>query len=175
MGEHIETIPSLATISEAVRRMHVKDADTLVVIDGDGRIAGVITERDIVRLFRNISSRLSCMSEIYELVSLVGYSPVPVDTLVRVIDLVNCYTVESMMERDYRSVFADEAVIVADRLMTADGVERLLVVDRDRKFKGAISRKDIVNSCIRELYLCAQRPGDHSRSRYKELNLMLGA
>jgi CBS domain-containing protein len=43
-----ETIGSEETLQEAARRMRIHDVGSLVVRDVDGRLAGMITDRDIV-------------------------------------------------------------------------------------------------------------------------------
>jgi CBS domain-containing protein len=48
-GEIIEAITPDATLSEAILRLASKRIGALLVIDASGRVAGILSERDIVR------------------------------------------------------------------------------------------------------------------------------
>jgi CBS domain-containing protein len=48
-GYQVQTIPPAATLEEAARLLDARRIGALVVTDADGRVAGVLSERDIVR------------------------------------------------------------------------------------------------------------------------------
>jgi len=48
-GAVVHTLASAATLAEAARELHEKRVGALVVIDAEGEIAGVFSERDLVR------------------------------------------------------------------------------------------------------------------------------
>src|SRR4051812_33933635 len=49
MRKKLETIEELASVQEAAKKMKVKNVSSLVVIDGNGRPEGLVTERDLAR------------------------------------------------------------------------------------------------------------------------------
>jgi CBS domain-containing protein len=169
------TISRHATIRDAVNLMHVKEVDDLIVVDEDHGVVGSITGQEIVQLFKAISPTLSDVPSIYRLLSLIGSNALPVKTLIRTIDLAKNYTVESVMTRDVLTVWPEDLIVMANKIMTANGLDRLPVVDKQNKLKGVIKRQDIVNACFLRMCLGASKSGSISRSEYRELNSMLAA
>ena len=49
MRKKLETIEELASVQEAAKKMKDKNVSSLVVIDGNGRPEGLVTERDLAR------------------------------------------------------------------------------------------------------------------------------
>ena len=49
MRKNVETIEELVSIQEAAKKMKDKNVNSLIVVDGDGKSQGIITERDLVR------------------------------------------------------------------------------------------------------------------------------
>ena len=45
--DHVDTIESAATAAEAADRMHQRAVGCLVVVDGEGRAVGIVTDRDL--------------------------------------------------------------------------------------------------------------------------------
>lgn len=56
-GGHIEAVTAEATIAEAARRLASKRIGALVVVDGDGKLAGIVSERDLVRALSSHGGR----------------------------------------------------------------------------------------------------------------------
>ncbi|MEJ0023670.1 MAG: CBS domain-containing protein [Alphaproteobacteria bacterium] len=48
-GEKVHTVPADATLEEAARELHARKVGAVVVLDAEGALAGVLSERDIVR------------------------------------------------------------------------------------------------------------------------------
>jgi CBS domain-containing protein len=48
-GTNVTTVTSAATVDEAARKLAQKRIGAIVVTDGDERVAGIVSERDIVR------------------------------------------------------------------------------------------------------------------------------
>ncbi|QFG02664.1 CBS domain-containing protein [Tepidiforma bonchosmolovskayae] len=48
-GAHVATIAASAPIAEAVTELAARNIGALVVLDGAGAVAGIISERDIIR------------------------------------------------------------------------------------------------------------------------------
>jgi CBS domain-containing protein len=49
MRKNVETIEELVSIQEAAKKMKDKNVSSLIVVDGDGKPQGIITEHDLVR------------------------------------------------------------------------------------------------------------------------------
>lgn len=60
-GAEIKSISPTATIRELSERLRVADVGAMIVSTGNGDIAGIVTERDIVRAFATHGSALESM------------------------------------------------------------------------------------------------------------------
>jgi CBS domain-containing protein len=49
MSKKLETIEEMASIQEAAKKMRDKNVNSLVVVDVDGKLEGLVTEHDLVR------------------------------------------------------------------------------------------------------------------------------
>ncbi len=49
MRKNVETIEELVSIQEAAKKMKDKNVSSLILVDGDAKPQGIITERDLVR------------------------------------------------------------------------------------------------------------------------------
>jgi CBS domain-containing protein len=49
MRKNVETIEELASVQEAAKKMKDKNVSSLIVVNGDGKPQGIVTERDLVR------------------------------------------------------------------------------------------------------------------------------
>lgn len=58
-GPDIVTIAAGAVISDAVDLLNRHNIGALVVVDGDGRVTGILSERDIVRRLKGLAGMLS--------------------------------------------------------------------------------------------------------------------
>jgi CBS domain-containing protein len=49
MKKKLETIEEVASIQETAKKMKEKNVSSLVVVDANGRLQGLVTERDLAR------------------------------------------------------------------------------------------------------------------------------
>jgi CBS domain-containing protein len=49
MSKKLETIEEMASVREAAKKMKDKNMSSLVVVDANGKLEGLVTERDLVR------------------------------------------------------------------------------------------------------------------------------
>ena len=49
MRKKLETIEELASVQEAAKKMKDKNVSSLIVVDGEGKPQGLVTERDLAR------------------------------------------------------------------------------------------------------------------------------
>lgn len=52
-GGRVVTIDSTSTVAEAIARLVQHNIGSLPVVDADGRLVGVVSERDVIRLMHN--------------------------------------------------------------------------------------------------------------------------
>jgi CBS domain-containing protein len=105
-------------IKEAARLMFRNRVSGLPVIDGAGKISGIITEADFLRL---------------EVEREESDEPIPVET------------VGEVMSAGVLTVPADLSLYEAAKIMVIQDVKRLPVVNEDDELLGIISRADIVS------------------------------
>ena len=48
-GNEVLSVPPQASVAEAVRLMNQRNTGSVLVMDADGRLAGIFTERDVLR------------------------------------------------------------------------------------------------------------------------------
>jgi len=104
-------------IKEAARLMFRHRVSGLPVVDADGRLAGIITEADFLRM---------------EVARDEAEDPAPVET------------VGEVMSTGVVTIAPDAEITDAAKTMVIQDVKRLPVVDEDNKMLGIISRLDVV-------------------------------
>ncbi|MDJ0960254.1 MAG: CBS domain-containing protein [Acidimicrobiia bacterium] len=104
-------------IKEAARLMFRHRVSGLPVVDADGRLSGIITEADFLRM---------------EVARNEADEPQPVET------------VGEVMSSGVVTVAPDAEITEAAKMMVIQDVKRLPVVDADNKMLGIIARLDIV-------------------------------
>ncbi len=115
MTERVETIKVINTAQEAASRMAEKNVSSLAVVHEDGRPAGIVTERDLVRQVC-AADKDSSKVKVQEIIS----SPV-------------------------KAVNADTSIGEASDIMVRNKIRHLLVTDKeDKKPIGILSATDIV-------------------------------
>lgn len=115
------TIEPSACAREAAMRMEQQSVSSLVVADDERRVAGIVTDRDLVR---RVMAR--------------GADPAEV-------------TVASIMTRDPVTVRNDVSVHEAVRRMRNNGVRRLPVVDDDERVIGLINLRSVLGSMANDI------------------------
>jgi CBS domain-containing protein len=65
-GRHVESIVREASVFDAIKRMADKSIGSLVILDDDGGLAGIVTERDYARkvIIKGRSSRDTTVADI---------------------------------------------------------------------------------------------------------------
>jgi len=128
-GRAVVTIPGDALVSDVIRSLSENGIGVIVVVDEDKKIAGIVSERDIVRGLGNFGVGL-------------------LDSNVRKIMTSRVITGDT-----------ETAVADVMSLMTSNKIRHLPVVDADEHLEGLISIGDVVNALLaraqidRETYL----------------------
>jgi len=113
MTQSVESTTPEQSIQQAATRMRDLDVGSLPVVDKNGRLVGVITDRDIA--IRSVASGANPAT------SVVRETMTP--------DVVYCYEDQDV---------ADAAELMKDRQ-----VRRLIILDRDNKLTGIVSLGDL--------------------------------
>ena len=81
-GDLMHAVPHLlsadATVAAAARLMHRKDLHALLVVDGSGRLAGIVTRADLLKVFLRTDAEI--LRDVERMVE-ASYPPVPAGAL----------------------------------------------------------------------------------------------
>lgn len=135
MTKHVITVKTTAAVDDTLRRMRTEKVRRFPVVDNEGRLIGLVSERDLLYAAPSPATSLS----VYELHYL--YSRIKV---------------EQVMTRDVITVNADDPIEEAARLMVDHKIGGLPVL-RDGELVGIITETDIFKAFME--MLGARDPG----------------
>jgi CBS domain-containing protein len=119
MTKNVVTCQPSDSLAVAAQRMWDGDCGSLPIVDGDGKLVGIVTDRDI------------CMS---------GWTRG---------QLLTNIPVEKAMSKEVFSVKPDQEIGLAEVLMTEKQVRRIPVVDAGNKPVGILSMNDLAREAAR--------------------------
>ena len=119
MSQPAVSAPAASTLDQVARLMWEFDCGVIPVVNDEGRLAGVITDRDV------------CMAAYTQGRALAA---IPVSTA---------------MARSVASVHADDLVESAEALMRESQVRRLPVLDAEDRLVGVVSMNDLARLASR--------------------------
>ena len=136
-----QTVLPETSIDEVIRVIDRNDIQRVAVVDKDGLLLGLISDRDLLRFFKPQQEGI---------LRLLGYAkhafkPDPC----RGSDLGRCLmgtTAATVMITDLISVCEDMLIEEAIGLMIDKGLKRLPVVDAEGRFKGMINRDSLLRT-----------------------------
>jgi CBS domain-containing protein len=130
-GKTVATVAPTVTLAEVASRLAAKRIGAIVVVEGDRQIAGIISERDIIRAIAQSGP---------------GVLSAPVsEAMTRTVSTcVDTDTLDHLMQ-----------------LMTRGRFRHLPVVDRDGKLDGIVSIGDVVKYHVEEIKLEAHALRDY--------------
>lgn len=134
MTTEVATIGADQTIKEAARLMVADRVSGLPVVDDAGRLIGIVTEADFLEREIDKESPSGGL-----LGAVFGAATSHADAV----------TVREVMSSNVVTVAADAKVAEAARLLAANSIKRLPIVDGDGVVVGIISRADIVAAFAR--------------------------
>lgn len=135
MTKHVLTVKTTAAVDDTLRRMRAEKVRRFPVVDNEGRLIGLVSERDLLYAAPSPATSLS----VYELHYL--YSRIKV---------------EQVMTRDVMTVNADDPIEEAARLMVDHKLGGLPVL-REGDLVGIITETDIFKAFME--MLGARDPG----------------
>jgi CBS domain-containing protein len=104
MRKKLETIEELASVQEAAKKMKDKNVSSLIVVDGEGKPQGLVTERDLARKV--------CINDVHT----------------------STVTNKEIMSSPLITINSKSSPSVAADMMLQNNVRHLLVVDNDDKY-----------------------------------------
>jgi CBS domain-containing protein len=140
MRRDTHTVVSTATLEDVMRVIDTSDLQRVAVVDEAGRLAGMISDRDLLRLFSGhkvgLWDRLAGKLTFTEM----GRRHKAV------VELARKQTAGEIMKTDLVTVAEDTPVEEAIRLMTEWKIKRLPVVGPGGEFKGMVSRDSLLRA-----------------------------
>lgn len=144
MTEEVITVSTSDSVEQCARLLQEHNISGLPVLDESGRVAGMVTEGDLIRR----ASRVKAPGYLEILGGLIylGSPKKFVEELQRAMSL----EAGQLMSRDVFTVKPEDDIEVAATLMVEKMISRLPVVDDKGKLVGIISRRDIMGSLYRD-------------------------
>jgi len=143
MRRDIQTVNLDTSIEDVLRVIDKSDIQRVAVVDGEGRLAGMIFDADLLGLFADhtIGMWESVMRRIPFTLTAAKYA-----------ESRKVKTAADVMRVDMITVTEDTPTEEAVVIMTEKGIKRLPVVDKDGVFLGMISRDSLLRSAIRSVF-----------------------
>jgi CBS domain-containing protein len=140
MTSEVVTVSTTDSVELCAKLLQEHDISGLPVLDEAGKVAGMITEGDLIRR----ASRVKAPGYLEILGGLIylGSPKKFVDELQRAMSL----EAGQLMSKDLVSIKPDDTVENAATLMVEKKISRLPVLDDNGKLVGIVSRRDIMGS-----------------------------
>lgn len=142
MTQPVRTTTPDALLSAVARTLSEAHISGMPVCDAEGRLAGIVTEGDLIRILQRVS-----VPTYVDILGGVFPYPWP-SALEKQLREVTAYRVDQIMTRHVVTVTPAQSLEEAARRMMERGVKRLPVVDDQSRVVGIISRADVVRALI---------------------------
>lgn len=138
MTVDVITVSTSDSVEQCAKLLQEHNISGLPVLDEAGKVAGIVTEGDLIRR----ASRIKAPGYLEILGGLIylGSPKKFVEELQRAMSL----EAGQLMSKDVISVKPDDEIDEAATLMVEKGISRLPVIDRNDKLVGIVSRRDIM-------------------------------
>jgi CBS domain-containing protein len=133
MTRNVLSVSPDTPLKEVARILSEKRISGMPVVDGDGRVVGVVAESDIVRQEQGAERDRGLLGR------LVEGPPLALEA----------HTAREAMNAPAVTVAPDDELAEAARLMTEQGINRLPVVDGGQRLAGIVTRADLVRAFAR--------------------------
>jgi CBS domain-containing protein len=140
-----ETVNVDTNVEEVVRLLHDNELPGVPVLDGDGKLAGIVTEADLI--LPDDQGDL----HIPHYINLFGGTVFlePLGRFEKRLRKAFASTAADMMTADPDTVAPDASIKEAARLVHESGHNRLPVVEEDGRLVGVITRVDLLGALSR--------------------------
>jgi CBS domain-containing protein len=140
MTKDVDSAKPDDSAEEALTRLFKMQISGLPVIDAQGKLVGMFTEKDILR---------SILPSYIEKVGRFVYEENPKSIKNKFKELGNL-KVSQLMRKEVITVFEDAAVCEVARIMLTEKVRRIPVLNKENKVVGIVAREDIIKSYAKE-------------------------
>lgn len=139
MSREIKSLPPDMNARDALKTLIETDISGLPVINGDGKLLGVFTEREV----------LKAIMPVY--VTQVGAFIYGEDSKseIKKIAQLDKILVKDLMRKDVPTVDEETSITEASKIMLTKSERRIIVV-KDKKAVGVITRCDVVRALAKE-------------------------
>ncbi|QHN06445.1 CBS domain-containing protein [Methanothermobacter sp. THM-1] len=150
MQSDVITVKRTNSIHEAARVLRENRISGAPVVDDDGKLVGIISEEDIMRLLEVHSPRLNLiLPSPLDLVELPIRMKHEYDEIAKGIRKAAVMLVEEIMKEKVITVSPEASVSDAAELMDKHDIKRLPVVDEDGNLVGIITRGDVIGAFVK--------------------------
>jgi len=140
MRRDVHTVVSSASIEEVMRMIDDSDIQRVVVVDGTGRLLGMISDRDLLRVFAG--HRIGIWDRVASKLTFTAMGQRHKAAIYEA----RKRTAGEIMHPDIVSVREDAPLEEAIRLMTSKQIKRLPVVGPNGEFKGLVNRDAVLRA-----------------------------
>lgn len=145
INEHSLTIPSDASLKDAIRLFSQTNSSGAAVVDKESRVIGFLSTGDIMKYLGDIESSLATVSNQVSVYRIFEDK----DFKERVSDLLDL-SVMDIATKKVITIDPNTSLEKACTVLSSNKIKKLPVVD-EGKFVGAISRKNVVNAIAQVL------------------------
>jgi len=142
MRRDTHTVLADATLEEVMRVIDSNDIQRVAVVDAAGRLMGLISDHDLLRLFSG--HKVGVWDRIASKLTFTDMGK----RHKAVVDQARKRTAGEIMKADLVTIREDAHIDEAIRLMTDKQIKRLPVVDVEGEFKGMVSRDSLLRAGI---------------------------
>ncbi len=139
MRHSVATVTPDDSLKEVANEMFHDRLSALAVVDDDGKLVGVINDRDLIK---------AALPDYKALIDNLNYSMdiEPFEELLKNEDKIK---VSQLYRTDYEVTTPDTRIVEVAAMMIFKDIRRVFVTTEDNKLCGILLRKDIVNMVIR--------------------------
>ncbi len=150
MTEPVISVKAETSLKEAAEILDDNSFSGMPVVDDEDRLIGILSETDIWRFTQQIIGQpLRDPHQVFTKSKEVLHVDIT-HRGVEVIELVASTTVETLMTTEVISVTEDTPVYEVSRLMEENDINRVPVVDAQKRLKGIITRADLITAMVKK-------------------------
>lgn len=132
-----------APIDHIIKRFAAQDIDSILVIDDEQRLCGIITESDLV-------DQQACLHVPTAMMIFDMVLPLGEEKFEREIERLQALTAEELMVSDVKSVAPSTSLDAIASLMSESGVHHLPVIEDDA-VEGILNQHDVIRALAKTL------------------------
>ncbi len=140
MIREVKTVPQSLRVKDLIQLLAHKKVSGVPVVDEDGKLAGIISETDIVRAQAHLTGKDFCYT-FYEYDPFAGQVGLFGECSPKVLDM----QVADLMTREVIMALPQESLPIVIRRMLAHGIHRLIVAE-EKVILGLISTLDVLQA-----------------------------